>query len=306
MNINMKNRIIIFLSLLLFTSQIGCKAQICTKDDTLFIDNKKCGRLLYNKNGEKVKRIFRPQYTDTLFLNEKETQFITRNFFYKYEMYNFKKNESVITVLMRNFDGHELISFDIKDNQEKPRWQYPYRFFVRSDDMWMGLSDPHPTSDCCHPYGTFISPGFYQYLSGMIKVKEFYKNKAYAEPTDAIKKYKKSTFQIEYSDTLGKTTSCTISGKQIAFGNKKVKDVEVLKFCLTRLDDMFYNGNDMAQFYHIEDKIKPEGKLSITVEHKDSTEILIKDKVVDVDRVMYNEKLYELIDYISNLSEKLK
>ena len=69
---------------------------------------------------------------------------------------------------------------------------------------------------------------------------------------------------------------------------------------------MFYNGNDMAQFYHIEDKIKPEGKLSITVEHKDSTEILIKDKVVDVDRVMYNEKLYELIDYISNLSEKLK
>ena len=65
----MKNRIIIFLSLLLFTFQIGCKAQICTKDDTLFIDNKKCGRLLYNTNGEKVKRIFRPQYTDTLFLN---------------------------------------------------------------------------------------------------------------------------------------------------------------------------------------------------------------------------------------------
>ena len=52
----MKNRIIIFLSLLLFTSQIGCKAQICTKDDTLFIDNKKCGRLLYNKNGEKQEK----------------------------------------------------------------------------------------------------------------------------------------------------------------------------------------------------------------------------------------------------------
>ena len=49
----MKNRIIIFLSLLFFTSQIGCKAQISTKDDILFIDNKKCGRLLYNKNGEK-------------------------------------------------------------------------------------------------------------------------------------------------------------------------------------------------------------------------------------------------------------
>ena len=139
-----------------------------------------------------------------------------------------------------------------------------------------------------------------------IKVKEFYKNKTYAEPTDVIKRYAKKKILIEYSDSLGKTLSCTISGKQIAFGNKKVKDAEVLKFCLTRLDDMFYNGNDMAQFYHIEDKIKPEGKLSITVEHKDSTEILIKDKVVDVDRVMYNEKLYELIDYISNLSEKLK
>ncbi|MBQ7482698.1 MAG: hypothetical protein IJT89_01440, partial [Bacteroidaceae bacterium] len=78
---------------------------------------------------------------------------------------------------------------------------------------------------------------------------------------------------------------------------------KALNFCLTRLDDMFYNGNDMAQFYHIEDKIKPEGKLSITVEHKDFTEILLKDKLIDADRVMYNEKLYKLLDCIINLSK---
>ena len=140
-------------------------------------------------------------------------------------------------------------------------------------------------------------------IKDLIKVAEFYKDKTYVEPTDAIKKYKKSKFQIEYSDSLGKTTSCTISGKQIAFGNKKIKDAKALNFCLTRLDDMFYNGNDMAQFYHIEDKIKPEGKLSITVEHKDFTEILLKDKLIDADRVMYNEKLYELLDCIINLSK---
>ena len=85
----------------------------------------------------------------------------------------------------------------------------------------------------------------------MIKVKEFYKNKIYAEPTDVVKRYAKKKILIEYSDSLGKTTSCTVSGKQIAFGNKKVKDAKALNFCLTRLDDMFYNGNDMAQFYHI-------------------------------------------------------
>ncbi len=82
----MKNRIIIFLSLLFFTSQIGCKAQISTKDDTLFIDNKKCGRLLYNKNWEKQEKALTKnvQCSDTLFLSEKETQIIAKNFFYKY------------------------------------------------------------------------------------------------------------------------------------------------------------------------------------------------------------------------------
>jgi hypothetical protein len=301
----MKNRIIIFLSLLLFTSQIGCKAQICTKDDTLFIDNKKCGRLLYNKNGEKQEKALTKnvQCSDTLFLSEKETQIIAKNFFYKYNKYKYKKGENWVPILRRDFDNHNLIYTDVINKKSLVQ---SYRFFVNSKDMWMGFANIHPNSDNHPVYALFISPGFYQFLSEMIKVKEFYKNKTYAEPTDVIKRYAKKKILIEYSDSLGKTLSCTISGKQIAFGNKKVKDAEVLKFCLTRLDDMFYNGNDMAQFYHIEDKIKPEGKLSITVEHKDSTEILIKDKVVDVDRVMYNEKLYELIDYISNLSEKLK
>ena len=146
----------------------------------------------------------------------------------------------------------------------------------------------------------YVSMGVYPFLQNLIKVAEFYKNKAYVEPTDVIKRYAKKKILIEYSDSLGNTTSCTISGKQIAFGNKKVKDAKALKFCLTRLDDLFFNGNDMAQFYHIENKIKPEGKLSITVDQKDSTEILMKDKVIDADRVLYNEKLYELINYIGN------
>ncbi len=146
----------------------------------------------------------------------------------------------------------------------------------------------------------FKSLGIGAFLRDMIKVAEFYKNKAYVEPTSVIKKYAKKKILIEYSDSLGKTTSCTILGKQITFGNKKVKDAEALKFCLTRIDDLFFNGNDMAQFYHIENKIKPEGKLSIIVDQKDSTEILMKDKVIDADRVMYNEKLYELINYIGN------
>ena len=146
----------------------------------------------------------------------------------------------------------------------------------------------------------FKSLGIGAFLRDMIKVAEFYKNKTYVEPTDVIKKYAKKKILIEYSDSLGKTTSCTILGKQITFGNKKVKDAEALKFCLTRIDDLFFNGNDMAQFYHIENKIKPKGKLSVIVDQKDSTEILMKDKVIDADRVMYNEKLYELINYIGN------
>ncbi|MBO4597027.1 MAG: hypothetical protein J5676_04000 [Bacteroidaceae bacterium] len=76
-----------------------------------------------------------------------------------------------------------------------------------------------------------------------------------------------------------------------------------MKFCLTRLDDLFYNGNDMAQFYYIEDQIKPEGKLSITAYHKDYIEIQMQ-KNIDSDRMMYNEKLYELIDYICKMSAK--
>ncbi len=146
----------------------------------------------------------------------------------------------------------------------------------------------------------YKSLGIHAFIKDLIKVAEFYKNKIYAEPTDVIKKYAKKKILIEYSDSLGKTTSCTILGKQIAFDNKKVKDAEALRFCLTRLDDLFFNGNDMAQFYHIENKIKPEGKLSIIVDQKDSTEILMKDKVIDADRVMYNDKLYELIDYVCN------
>ena len=179
-----------------------------------------------------------------------------------------------------------------------------FRVYVSPEDIWVAV-----TYQMAHHHSgsgvlkisrlLLISCG-----GSEMKGKEFYKNKTYAEPTDVIKKYAKKKILIEYSDSLGKTLSCTISGKQIAIGNKKVKDAKALKFCLTRLDDLFFNGNDMAQFYHIENKIKPEGKLSITVDHKDFTEILMKDKVIDADRVMYNEKLYELIDCIINLSKK--
>ena len=179
-----------------------------------------------------------------------------------------------------------------------PNWR---RVYVNTDDIWIAAANPDLHHHTIAP--VYKSPGFYYFLSDVRKVKEFYKNKIYAEPTAVVKRYAKKKILIEYSDSLGKTTSCTISGKQIAFGNKKIKDAKALNFCLTRLDDMFYNGNDMAQFYHIEDKIKPEGKLSITVEHKDFTEVLMKDKLIDADRVMYNEKLYELLDCIINLSK---
>lgn len=176
-----------------------------------------------------------------------------------------------------------------------------FRVYISPENIWVAATNPdgdhHRISE------VYKSPGFYYFLSDVRKVKEFYKNKIYSEPTDVVKRYAKKKILIEYSDSLGKITSCTISGKQIAIGNKKVKDAKALNFCLTRLDDMFYNGNDMAQFYHIEDKIKPEGKLSITVEHKDFTEILLKDKLIDADRVMYNEKLYKLLDCIINLSK---
>ncbi len=203
---------------------------------------------------------------------------------------------SFYVIKNKTFDGVKLLAVDyIKPSR------LTFRVYVNPDDFW--AAGTYPDSHYHTSSGVFKTAGFYRFLSEMIKVKEFYKNKIYAEPTDVVKRYAKKKILIEYSDSLGKTTSCTISGKQIALGNKKIKDAKALNFCLTRLDDMFYNGNDMSQLYHIEDKIKPEGKLSITVEHKDFTEVLMKDKLIDADRVMYNEKLYELLDCIINLSK---
>ena len=260
--------------------------------DTLRFDSIVTYKLLYGKNPTEY-NFYHSTFRDTTFLTDKDKKRL--EFFFN-KRTDTGKPLSFYIIKNKTFDVLNLLAVDyIKPSR------LTFRVYVTPDDIW--VAGTYPDSHHHSGSGVFKTSGFYQFLSEMIRVKEFYKNKVYTEPTDAIKKYKKSKFQIEYSDSLGNTTSCTISGKQIAFGNKKVKDAKALNFCLTRLDDMFYNGNDMAQFYHIEDKIKPEGKLSITVEHKDFTEILLKDKLIDADRVMYNEKLYELLDCIINMSK---
>ncbi len=260
--------------------------------DTLRFDSTVTYKLLYGKNPTEY-NFYHSTFRDTTFLTDKDKKRL--EFFFN-KRTDTGKPLSFYIIKNKTFDVLNLLAVDyIKPSR------LTFRVYVTPDDIW--VAGTYPDSHHHSGSGVFKTSGFYQFLSEMIRVKEFYKNKVYTEPTDAIKKYKKSKFQIEYSDSLGKTTSCTILGKQIAIGNKKIKDAKVLIFCLTRLDDMFYNGNDMAQFYHIEDKINPEGKLSITVEHKDFTEILLKDKLIDADRVMYNEKLYELLDCIINLSK---
>ncbi len=260
--------------------------------DTLRFDSIVTYKLLYGKNPTEY-NFYHSTFRDTTFLTDKDKKRL--EFFFN-KRTDTGKPLSFYIIKNKTFDVLNLLAVDyIKPSR------LTFRVYVTPDDIW--VAGTYPDSHHHSGSGVFKTSGFYQFLSEMIRVKEFYKNKVYAEPTDAIKKYKKSKFQIEYSDSLGKTLSCTISGKQIALGNKKIKDAKALNFCLTRIDDMFYNGNDMAQFYHIEDKIKPEGKLSITVEHKDFTEVLMKDKLIDADRVMYNEKLYELLDCIINLSK---
>ena len=285
-------RFILF-AITLFPS-LKSNAQNVFFGDTLRFDSVVICKLLYSKNIIQ-KSIPRSSFKDTLILSNKQKKKIEL-FFDRKEL--FSEDTSPVMFLLsgnKTFENKELLAFDYETPNRI------FRVYVNTDDIWIAAANPDLHHHTIAP--VYKSPGFYYFLSDVRKVKEFYKNKVYAEPTDLIKKYAKKKILIEYSDSLGKITSCTVSGKQIAFGNKKVKDAETLKFCLTRLDDMFYNGNDMSQFYHIEDKIKPEGKLSITVEHKDSTEILIKDKVIDADRVMYNEKLYELLDCIINLSK---
>ena len=279
----------------LLSTSIVCKAQNVFFGDTLRFDSIVTYKLLYGKNPTEY-NFYHSTFRDTTFLTDKDKKRL--EFFFN-KRTDTGKPLSFYIIKNKTFDVLNLLAVDyIKPSR------LTFRVYVTPDDIW--VAGTYPDSHHHSGSGVFKTSGFYQFLSEMIRVKEFYKNKVYTEPTDAIKKYKKSKFQIEYSDSLGNTTSCTISGKQIAIGNKKVKDAKALKFCLTRLDDLFFNGNDMAQFYHIENKIKPEGKLSITVDQKDSTEILMKDKVIDADRVLYNEKLYELIDYISNLSGNLK
>jgi len=290
MNKRLIIRFILFAITLLPSLKSG--AQNVFFGDTLRFDSTVTYKLLYGKNPTEY-NFYHSTFRDTTFLTDKDKKRL--EFFFN-KRTDTGKPLSFYIIKNKTFDVLNLLAVDyIKPSR------LTFRVYVTPDDIW--VAGTYPDSHHHSGSGVFKTSGFYQFLSEMIRVKEFYKNKVYTEPTDAIKKYKKSKFQIEYSDSLGNTTSCTISGKQIAFGNKKVKDAKALNFCLTRLDDMFYNGNDMAQFYHIEDKIKPEGKLSITVEHKDFTEILLKDKVIDADRVMYNEKLYELLDCIINLSK---
>lgn len=260
--------------------------------DTLRFDSTVTYKLLHSIDISKKYYIF-TTFKDTIVLRDKDKKRLEL-FFNK----RIATEEPLSFYVIKNktFDGVKLLAVDyIKPSR------LTFRVYVNPDDFW--AVGTYPDSHYHTSSGVFKTAGFYRFLSEMIKVKEFYKNKIYSESTDVVKRYTKKKILIEYSDSLGKTTSCTISGKQIAIGNKKIKDAKVLIFCLTRLDDMFYNGNDMAQFYHIEDKIKPEGKLSITVEHKDFTEVLMKDKLIDADRVMYNEKLYELLDCIINLSK---
>jgi len=290
MNKRLIIRFILFAITLLPSLKSG--AQNVFFGDTLRFDSTVTYKLLYGKNPTEY-NFYHSTFRDTTFLTDKDKKRL--EFFFN-KRTDTGKPLSFYIIKNKTFDVLNLLAVDyIKPSR------LTFRVYVTPDDIW--VAGTYPDSHHHSGSGVFKTSGFYQFLSEMIRVKEFYKNKVYTEPTDAIKKYKKSKFQIEYSDSLGNTTSCTISGKQIAFGNKKVKDAKALNFCLTRLDDMFYNGNDMAQFYHIEDKIKPEGKLSITVEHKDFTEILLKDKLIDADRVMYNEKLYELLDCIINLSK---
>ena len=290
MNKRLIIRLVLF-AFLLFPS-LKSKAQNVFFGDTLRFDSIVTYKLLYGKNPTEY-NFYHSTFRDTTFLTDKDKKRL--EFFFN-KRTDTGKPLSFYIIKNKTFDVLNLLAVDyIKPSR------LTFRVYVTPDDIW--VAGTYPDSHHHSGSGVFKTSGFYQFLSEMIRVKEFYKNKVYTEPTDAIKKYKKSKFQIEYSDSLGNTTSCTISGKQIALGNKKIKDAKALNFCLTRLDDMFYNGNDMSQFYHIEDKIKPEGKLSITVEHKDFTEILLKDKVIDADRVMYNEKLYKLLDCIINLSK---
>lgn len=267
---------------------------------TLRFDSVVVCKLLYSKNIVQ-KSIPRSSFKDTLILSNKEKKELEL-FFDRKEL--FSEDTSPVMFLLsgnKTFENSELLAVDYGRNIYRSHIVTDFRVYISPENIWVAATNPdgdhHRISE------VYKSPGFYYFLSDVRKVKEFYKNKIYAEPTDVVKRYAKKKILIEYSDSLGKTTSCTISGKQIALGNKKIKDAKALNFCLTRLDDMFYNGNDMSQLYHIEDKIKPEGKLSITVEHKDFTEVLMKDKLIDADRVMYNEKLYKLLDCIINLSK---
>ncbi len=282
-----------YLFAFLLSTSIVCRAQNIFFGDTLRFDSVVTYKLLHSIDISKKYYIF-TTFKDTIVLRDKDKKRLEL-FFNK----RIATEEPLSFYVIKNktFDGVKLLAVDYI----KPL-RLTFRVYVNSDDFW--VAGTYPDSHYHTSSGVFKTVGFYRFLSEMIKVKEFYKNKIYAEPTDVVKKYAKKKILIEYSDSLGKTTSFAISGKQIALGNKKIKDAKALNFCLTRLDDMFYNGNDMAQLYHIEDKIKPKGTLSITVEHKDFTEILLQNKTIDSDRMMYNEKLYELIDFISNLSIK--
>ena len=290
MNKRLIIRFVLLATLLLPSLKSG--AQNVFFGDTLRFDSTVTYKLLYGKNPTEY-NFYHSTFRDTTFLTDKDKKRL--EFFFN-KRTDTGKPLSFYIIKNKTFDVLNLLAVDyIKPSR------LTFRVYVTPDDIW--VAGTYPDSHHHSGSGVFKTSGFYQFLSEMIRVKEFYKNKIYAEPTDVVKRYAKKKILIEYSDSLGKTTSCTISGKQIAFGNKKVKDAKALNFCLMRIDDMFYNCNDMAQFYHIEDKIKPEGKLSITVEHKDFTEILLKDKLIDADRVMYNEKLYELLDCIINLSK---
>ena len=291
-------RLVLLATLLLPSLKSG--AQNVFFGDTLRFDSIVICKLLYSKNIVQ-KSIPRSSFKDTLILSNKEKKELEL-FFDRKELFS-EDTSPAMFLWTRNktFENSELLAVDYGRNIYRSHIFTDFRVYVSPEDIWGAVTNPD--GDYHSISKVYKSPGFYYFLSDVRKVKEFYKNKIYSEPTDVVKRYAKKKILIEYSDSLGKTTSCTISGKQIALGNKKIKDAKALIFCLTRLDDMFYNGNDMSQLYHIEDKIKPEGKLSITVEHKDFTEILLKDKLIDADRVMYNEKLYELLDCIINLSK---
>ena len=295
MNKRLIIRLVLLATLLLPSLKSG--AQNVLLGHTLRFDSVVVCKLLYNKENEQAGSLF-SKYKDAIVFSGTEKKILKIFFFEKHlisksPLLYMRQGNTTLT-------ESNVLAVDYGRNIYRSHIVTDFRVYISPENIWVAATNPdgdhHRISE------VYKSPGFYYFLSDVRKVKEFYKNKIYAEPTDVVKRYAKKIL-IEYSDSLGKTLSCTISGKQIAFGNKKIKDAKALNFCLTRLDDMFYNGNDMAQFYHIEDKIKPEGKLSITVEHKDFTEVLMKDKLIDADRVMYNEKLYELLDCIINLSK---